>query len=107
MNRKQKIVLAVGGLFLVISFLFPPYFGIDVNSNGKRHSFIGYYSVFNPPSAGQVYSILKIKYPSEISKVNLSNYQANINMVRLISVIVGILIITATGTILFRKKKIK
>ena len=49
MNKRQKSVLAVGTMVLILLIVYPPYFAIGRESDGKLHAFVGYHWVWNPP----------------------------------------------------------
>jgi hypothetical protein len=83
MHKQQKGILVVAALVLLVMILFPPYYGIDRESGGRLHAFIGYHPVWDPPSASDVYQRLTPAAPEGSSPGDLSSFEARLNVVRL------------------------
>jgi len=104
MNRNQKVILATGAIILVTMIVHPPYFGIDRESGGKLHAFIGYHWIWNPPAAADVYKRLTKSDPAAIDPLRLASFEARINTVRLIQNIVVLSAAVALGMALLKKR---
>jgi len=48
MNKKQRVILLLGALYVSIVLIFPPW---EVTENNVFWAFAGYYSVLSPPEA--------------------------------------------------------
>jgi len=83
MASSSKCVLGLSGALLLLMVLFPPYFGIDVESDGQLHSALGYYSIWSPPSAEYVYETLTSESSSDLEDARLASFRARLNLVRL------------------------
>ncbi len=104
MNSRQKYTISLAGLFIVALILFPPYFGIDVESEGRVHAFIGYRPVWSPPSAEQVYEILTSESASDVDVARLSSFEARLNVVRLAFNVFVLVIVAVVALIVFRQR---
>ena len=105
MNKNQKIVLAIGVLILIALIMHPPYFGIDRDSGGKLHAFIGYHWIWRPPSSTYVYERLTKSDPAGIDSVRLASFVARVNSVRLVQNIGALGVVVALGMVLLKKRK--
>ena len=49
-NRRQLVLMGLflGGLIVMV--LFPPFFAMDITSNGQIHGVLGYFPVWEPPT---------------------------------------------------------
>ena len=97
MNRNQKIVLAIGAIILIGIAVHPPYYGIDRNSSGKLHAFIGNHWIWDPPPAPDVYRSLTKSDPTGVDPLRLASFEARINAVRLIENTVSLVAAVALG----------
>ncbi len=88
MNRNRKIVLALGAVIIAALIVRPPYFGVDRESGGKVHAFIGYHWIWASPSSANVYERLMKSSASGVDGSRLASFEARINVVRLIQNIV-------------------
>ncbi len=104
MNSRQKYTISLAGLFIVVLILFPPYFGIDVESEGRVHAFIGYRPIWSPPSAEQVYEILTSESASDVDVARLSSFEARLNVVRLAFNVFVLVIVAVVALIVFRQR---
>jgi hypothetical protein len=105
MNRNQKRVLAIGVLILIALIVHPPYFGIDRDSGGKLHAFIGYHWIWRPPSSAYVYERLTKSDPAGIDSVRLASFAARVNSVRLVQNIVALGAVVALSIVLLKRRK--
>jgi hypothetical protein len=64
MNRKQRVVLLIELALLAVMFVFPPYAGIDRESEGRIHAPLGYYPFWSPPTSQDVFHALRERFPS-------------------------------------------
>lgn len=96
--------MSLAGLFIFVLILFPPYFGIDVESEGRVHAFIGYHPIWSPPSSEQVYEILTSESASAVDAVRLSSFEARLNVVRLAFNIFVLVIVAVVALIVFRQR---
>ena len=104
MNRKQKGILLVAALVLILMILFPPYYGIDRESGGRVHAFVGYHAIWNPPSASYVYERLAFLDPESADPGRLSSFEARLNAVRMIFNCAILGIATALAMFVLRKQ---
>ncbi len=104
MNSLQKYTISLAGLFIVVMMIFPPYFGIDVESEGRVHAFIGYRPIWSPPTAAQVYEILTSESAADVDVVRLSSFEARLNIVRLTFNVIVLVIAAVVALILFRQR---
>ena len=58
MNRKQKIVILVGTLLILLSGLFPPYVGVYAKEGDNWEKFLGYHFLFSPPSQEYICGVI-------------------------------------------------
>ena len=98
-KNSTKIILLTGGVVLVVMLLFPPYFGIDVESDGQVHSSIGHHPIWSPPTSEEVYSALVPveKRSDPVTTGELVSFEARINMVKLVMqfILLGVLMLVA------------
>ena len=104
MNRNQKIILAIGAIILITMIVHPPYFGIDSESGGKLHAFIGYHWIWDPPSAPDVYESLTKSDPTGGDPLRLASFEARINTVRLMENTVVLGAAVALGMAFLKKR---
>jgi hypothetical protein len=81
-NRRQKLVLALGIVGAAALIARPPYFGIDRESAGKLHSVMGYRWIWDPPSPAEVYARLTGDEAGGVDRARLAAFEAEINVVR-------------------------
>lgn len=104
MNRKQKAVVVAGAVALLLMILYPPFFGIDRGSGGRRHAFIGYRAVWSPPSPSEVYLRLTSQDPTGVAPSRLAAFEARVNVVRLALNVAGLGVAVALGAWLTGRK---
>ena len=116
MNTKQKVVIVCEVVLLLLMFIFPPYAGIDTESDGRIHAFLGYYPVWDPPSSEDVFHALRQRFPSlgglsasadDVNDARLSSFSPLFNKVRLIFNVTVSLLIIGLLLILLRSKQRK
>lgn len=114
MNKKQRIVIIIGIILVLICGLFPPYEGkkdgtIRANLIRKEGA-IGYYFLFSPPSAKDISEKLSKQVISEkafipvvdehLSKEYEQLFVASIMMSKYLIQIITIVLVT-TGLVLY------
>jgi hypothetical protein len=111
MNRKQKVVVIIEAAVLAAMFVFPPYAGIDRESDGRIHDFLGYYPFWSPPSSEDVFQALRQRFPEELGVSaesmddnRLSSFEPLFNKVHLIFNVTLSLLATAFLVIIFRNR---
>jgi hypothetical protein len=82
-DNRQKWILVAAALILLAMILFPPYFGVDRESGGRLHAFIGHHPIWDPPPASYVYQRLSSGDPGSSAPADLSSFEARVNVVRL------------------------
>jgi hypothetical protein len=112
MNRKQKVVVIIEAVLLVTMFVFPPYAGIDRESDGRIHDSLGYYPFWSPPSSEDVFHALRQRFPDELSEgaqsiddSRLSSFEPIYNKVMQIFNVTLSLLATAFFVVIFRNRK--
>ncbi len=103
MNPRQKYTLILAVFFIIIMILFPPYFGIDTESEGRVHAFIGYHPIWSPPSSEYVYEALTSESAANADAARVSSFQARLNKVQLIINFLILVSVTAGALIVFRR----
>jgi hypothetical protein len=85
MGRIQKGII-IGGLALVLLMgLFPPYVGTHLREGDNLSRFVGYYSLFFPPTPKQVFQgIHGDPWPSYYGHREECNYMSRVDMERLV-----------------------
>ncbi len=100
MNRRQKIVLLIGVIFVLFSGLFPPYEGQFLGENLK--TYIGHYFLFDPPKPNDIIEVLlggeSYRVPNKIA--SMSRFTTKIILSRFVVIVSTIVFVTA-GLILF------
>jgi hypothetical protein len=59
MNERQKGVLVLFIIAIITMFLFPPYFGIDRDSQGRVHGPVGFHPAWAPPGPEHVLGVFE------------------------------------------------
>ena len=107
MNRKQTIALVIASVIILVMGLFPPYLGefTAIRFSGFKR-FLGYESLFTPPTPQAVYRIMTNDWITKMSEIrSLSRYSAKIDISRL-GVQITVLVIAAAGFVLaFKENK--
>jgi len=83
MSRLQIAVAGVAFVLFLVVVVFPPYFGIDVESGGTLHASIGHHPIWSPPSSEYVCHALNPE-AAEVCREGTSAYRSGLNEVRLI-----------------------
>jgi len=100
MNKKQRIVLLIGIILVLICGLFPPYEG-ELRDNVKQE--IGYHFLFTSPSSEKIHNEIFSEYPEKSLQYEKSHapiYKVNINTSRYWVQIVTIVFVT-TGFVFY------
>lgn len=111
MNKKQRIVIIIGIILVLICGLFPPYKGKkDGTIQIRKEGAIGYYFLFSPPSAKDISEKLSKQVISEkafipvvdehLSKEYEQLFVASIMMSKYLIQIITIILVT-TGLVLY------
>ncbi len=58
MTVRPTHILAMGAAVLLLMVLFPPYFGVYDQAGINRHTGLGYYPIWNPPSQAEAYALI-------------------------------------------------
>ena len=82
----------------------PPYFGIDRDSGGRTHAAIGVHWLWDPPSSAEVYARLTQCDPATVSPRRLANFEARVNVVRLVTKLAAVGMVVAVGMVLTRPR---
>jgi len=108
MNKKQKMAVAIAVALVVLNGVYPPYVGEYIRGGDNPKKYLGYHSLFAPPSEADVFRAIRGGKPSEnTDQYTLSRYSARIVTSRVWVQIVTIVIAT-TGIVLIlsdRKQK--
>ena len=106
MNRVQKLVLVAEVVLLLVMFIFPPYFGIDRESEGQVHAAMGYYPFWSPPTSSDVFRALAEQFPSlQGQEERLGSFESGLNKVQLTANVAMSLLVTGFLLFLFRTRK--
>jgi hypothetical protein len=95
----QRLILTLGIVVLLLMYLFPPYFGIDVESEGAVHGSVGFHPLWRAPNPEYVYEALTSHSPQNVDPARLSSFQSRVNKVMLgfhtiiVVVVVGVVLI--------------
>ena len=58
MNRRQKVVVVIGVILVLLCGLFPPFEGECRLRGENLKAFVGYRFLFSPPSQDEVWSVI-------------------------------------------------
>jgi len=111
MMKASVILVGVGAFVIALMILFPPYFVIDSQSNGRVHGPIGYHPIWKPPTSEYGYLRVHSKdYEGqsvpEISKERLESYKIRVNRVGLtIQSIVVVLLVSIGVAVMERRQR--
>lgn len=84
MNRRQRAVLWLETVLLLVMIAVPPYFGIDRESEGRVHAHLGYFALWNPPTSVDACNTLRVRHASLADCASRSGaYESGLNKVRL------------------------
>jgi hypothetical protein len=79
MNKKQRIILSIGILLVIVNGLFPPYEGELRRQSDNLKNYMGYHFLFTPPTERDVYeAILGRRASNTISHIKLSMFSSHI-----------------------------
>jgi hypothetical protein len=102
MNRPQTGVAGAAALLILVMLVYPPYFGLDVESAGTVHASIGYHPVWNPPGSEYVCHALRAE-AAEVCAEDVSAYDARLNKVQLVVQLVLVLLVMAVVLLAVRR----
>jgi hypothetical protein len=110
MTKASVILVGVGAFVIALMILFPPYFVIDSQSNGRVHGSIGYHPIWKPPTSEYGYARLHSKDPSadpvsKISKERLDSYEIGINKVGLAMQSILVVVLVSVGMVIIKKRQ--
>ena len=80
MNKKQRIILSIGVLAVIVSGLFPPYEGEIRLEGDNRKIYMGYHFLFAPPTGQDVLGVwsgaqIRTVIPRDkLNRFNLNSY---------------------------------
>jgi hypothetical protein len=103
MNRPQLGILLLLVVGLAAMVAFPPYFGMDVTSDGRIHGFLGYHPAWDPPSQEGAYAILLDDGLVPASGVQASNLAVRTNVIRMALNALAFVILCLVGVRLLRR----
>jgi hypothetical protein len=95
-------------------FVFPPYAGMDTESEGRVHAFLGYYPFWDPPTPEDVFHALRQRFPeleelgagaNDVDSKRLSSFSPLFNRVRLVFNLVFVGMGTGLLLVLLRGQK--
>ena len=104
MNRRQFVLM---GLFLgglIAMALFPPFFGMDITSNGQIHGALGYFPVWEPPTQQHALAILTESGVAQEGGVRASDLAVRRNVVGLTINAIVLLLLCLIGFALLRTR---
>lgn len=104
MNRSQKFVLAAGALIVALLVVRPPFFGVDRASGGRTHAAIGLHWVWERPTSAEVYVRLTQGDPATVSPRRLADFEARVNVVRLVPKLTAVALVVGMGLALTRTR---
>ena len=105
MNRRQKVVLGIEVIVVLALFAFPPYFGIDRESEGRIHGPVGHFPVWDPPSTSDVFEALVELHPElQGQRDRLEAFQPGLNRVKLTMTVTASLLLAGVLLYVLREK---
>ena len=105
MNRRQGTVLCIELILLLVLCAFPPYFGIDRNSEGRIHGPVGHFPIWDPPSTSDVFEALAQLHPElKGQRDRLEAFQPGLNKVKLTIMMTASVLLAGVLLCLFRGK---
>ena len=104
MNRRQLVLVVLFLSGLIAMFLFPPYFGIDITSNGQIHGPVGYFPVWEPPSQQQALAVLSESGVIPEGGVLAADLAVRRNVVGLVVNAIGLFLLCLIGFGLLRTR---
>jgi hypothetical protein len=110
MTKTGVILVGVGVFVIALMILFPPYFVIDLQSNGRVHGPIGYHPIWKAPTSEYGYVRLHSKDPraepvSNISKERLDSYKIGVNKVGLTMQSILVVVLVSIGLVITKKRQ--
>jgi hypothetical protein len=109
MNFRQKIIVGLGTLLILITGLYPPYEGVYIREGDNLKIFLGYHRFFDPPTPHQVAA----RFPEYNSRRRIGEIpkelkcRAYIDIKRAAFQIVIIILTTAGIVIILEQKRKK
>lgn len=110
MSKANAILIGMGSFVIALMILFPPYFVIDSQSDGRVHGPIGYHPIWKPPTSEYGYNRLHSKDPgpepvSKISKERLNSYEIRVNKVGLTMQSILVVVLVSAGMVITKKRQ--
>lgn len=99
MNKKQRMVIAIAVLLVILSGLFPPYEGEYRLEGDNNKKFMGYRFLFDPPSQTEVCQSILGKTFSSSSGYYLRKFSSTIITSRVWVQIITV-VVASTGIVL-------
>jgi len=107
MSEIHKTIIIISSVLFILILIFPPYTGIRVVQSENHRIFLGYHSLFFPPSRAYISSAFDDhKKPISSYNEHLFRYYSIIETSRLTIQIITLIIIT-TAFLLLTAKSIK
>ena len=104
MDRSQKLVLAAGAVMVAVLLVRPPFFGVDRASGGRTHAAIGLHWIWERPTSAEVYARLTQRDPAAVDPARLADFEARVNVVRLVPKLFAVALVVGTGLALTRPR---
>jgi hypothetical protein len=106
MSRSQKLVLAAGAVMVAVLVVRPPFFGVDRASGGRTHAAIGLHWVWERPTSAEVYARLTQRDPATVPAARLADFEARVNVVRLVPKLFAVALVVGMGLALTRRRTV-
>lgn len=104
MDRGQRLVLVAGAVMVAVLLVRPPFFGVDRASGGRTHGPIGLHWVWERPTSAEVYARLTQRDPATLTPERLADFEARVNVVRLVPKLFAVALVVGTGLALTRRR---
>jgi hypothetical protein len=105
MKRPCKAIALAAGLGLALLVLFPPFFGVDRESNGRIHAALGHHPIWRPPSSAEVFRALSPGAASLPEAERLAAFQTRFNAVDFAAKALLLLVLSSVATLILRPRK--
>ncbi|MCK5652075.1 MAG: hypothetical protein KAJ42_11885 [Gemmatimonadetes bacterium] len=104
MNKKQRGVLALSAIAIITFFLFPPYFGIDRNSQGRVHGPVGFHPAWAPPGPEHVLGVFEEDGLVPEEGIEASALDIRVNKVGVVFELVILALLASAALFVFRPR---
>jgi hypothetical protein len=91
MKNATRVCQFLFSVIVVLLIIFPPYYAVDLESNGKTHTAMGYYPIWSTPTSKDAYYCLvnsgkidAVVFENVITGKAITQYAAKFNTVRFI-----------------------